>query len=76
MDLRRADLGLRDHHMRARGGTAVMADRASAPDALDYFPTPPWASRALVAEVLPKLGVQFHTADMTLWEPAAGGAYG
>ena len=38
--------------MRARGGTAVMAARTSVIDALDYFPTPPWASRALVADVL------------------------
>ena len=61
--------------MKARGGTAVMAARASVIDALDYFPTPPWASRALVADVLPQLGVAFHTASMTLWEPAAGGGH-
>jgi hypothetical protein len=61
--------------MKARGGTAVMAARASVIDALDYFPTPPWASRALVNDVLPQLGVAFHTAGMTLWEPAAGGGH-
>jgi hypothetical protein len=61
--------------MRASGGTAVMASRISALDALDYFPTPPWASRALVEDVLPQLGVAFHTASMTLWEPAAGGGH-
>ena len=61
--------------MKARGGTAVMAARTSVIDALDYFPTPPWASRALVADVLPQLGVAFHTPSMTLWEPAAGGGH-
>ena len=61
--------------MRARGGTAVMAARTSVIDALDYFPTPPWASRALVADVLPQLGVAFHTPSMTLKEPAAGGGH-
>jgi hypothetical protein len=35
-----------------RGSSAVMAARASAPDALDYFPTPPWATRALCEHVL------------------------
>jgi hypothetical protein len=32
MDFRRADLGLRGHHMKARGSLAVMANRVSAPD--------------------------------------------
>jgi hypothetical protein len=40
MDLRRADLGLGAHHMKARGNMAVTAARVSAPDALDYFTTP------------------------------------
>jgi hypothetical protein len=37
----------------ARGFTAVMAQRREPPDALDYFPTPPWATRALFRHVLP-----------------------
>ena len=34
------------------GSTAVMARRVEAPDSLDFFPTPPWATRALVEHVL------------------------
>lgn len=52
-----------------------MAARASVPDALDYFPTPPWSSRALIGDVLPQLGVAFHYAGMRVWEPAAGGGH-
>jgi len=42
----------------ARGFTAVMARRHEPPDALDYFPTPPWATRAFFHHVLPALGVE------------------
>jgi hypothetical protein len=51
-----------------RGHTAVMAQRAEAPDSLDYFPTPPWATRALVEIVLGYAEVKALCA----WEPAAG----
>lgn len=37
---------------RPYGSTAVMQSRRSPPKALDYFPTPPWATRALVEYVL------------------------
>lgn len=30
----------------ARGGTSVMAQRKEPPASLDFFPTPPWATRA------------------------------
>jgi len=32
---------------RPKGGTAVAASRKEPPDSLDFFPTPPWATRAL-----------------------------
>jgi hypothetical protein len=51
------------------GRSAVMADRREPPDGLDYFPTPPWATRALFAHVLPELGV---TSVGSVWEPACG----
>jgi hypothetical protein len=35
-----------------RGSCAVMARRAEPPDSLDWFPTPPWATRALLERVL------------------------
>src|SRR5437016_1708457 len=51
------------------GFTAVMAKRREPPDALDHFPTPPWATRALFRHVLPALGVE---AIAGVWEPACG----
>src|SRR2546427_13218597 len=51
------------------GFTAVMAQRREPPDALDYFPTPPWATRALFSHVLPALGVE---TIASVWEPACG----
>lgn len=54
--------------MKPSGHTSVMASRAeSAPDALDYFPTPPWAARAggeLIRSLDPTPGA--------CWEPACG----
>src|ERR1700724_332280 len=55
--------------LRAKGFTAVMAQRCEPPDALDWFPTPPWATRALFRHVLPALGVD---AICSVWEPACG----
>ena len=53
----------------AKGSTAVMAQRREPPDALDYFPTPPWATRALFRHVLPALDVD---GICSVWEPACG----
>jgi hypothetical protein len=53
----------------ARGFTAVMAQRREPPHALDFFPTPPWGTRALFRHVLPVLGV---AAIGSVWEPACG----
>jgi hypothetical protein len=53
----------------ARGLTSVMARRREPPDALDYFPTPPWATRALFCHVLPALR---STVIEKVWEPACG----
>ncbi|NKI99628.1 methyltransferase [Novosphingobium sp. SG707] len=49
--------------------TAVMQRRAPAPDALDYFPTPPWAVRAL-CERLILMGILIRRKRA--WEPACG----
>ena len=48
-----------------RGHSAVMASRREPPDSLDFFPTPPWATRALIEHVVPGAGGR-------AWEPAAG----
>lgn len=51
------------------GHTAVMANRTEPPDSLDFFPTPPWSTRALCEEVL---GIWMGNSPATVWEPAAG----
>ncbi len=56
--------------MRASGHTAVMANRSEAADSLDYFPTPPWATRALVEHVIRRTGDGI--GGSVVWEPAAG----
>lgn len=48
---------------------AVMAQRSEALDSLDFFPTPPWATRALVFDVLNEWDFM---EPQTCWEPAAG----
>lgn len=49
--------------------TAVMQRRRVAPGALDYFPTPPFATRAL-CEFLRSIGQQIE--QCRVWEPACG----
>lgn len=61
--------------MKPRGGGAVMAGRVEPPDSLDFFCTPPWATRALLEHVLLPEQLATHGAgfkDWTCWEPAAG----
>lgn len=55
--------------MTANRSTAVMQRRRVAPSALDYFPTPPFATRAL-CEFLE--GEGFPLASQSAWEPACG----
>lgn len=50
--------------------SAVMNQRREPKDSLDYFPTPPWATRALCEHVL-RYRVQPMIAA-TAWEPACG----
>lgn len=51
--------------------TAVMQQRLEPHDSLDFFPTPPWATRALCGEVLwPALKTNLRELDV--WEPACG----
>jgi hypothetical protein len=52
-----------------KGFTAVMARRREPPTALDYFPTPPWATRALFRYALPEVGAD---PIARVWEPACG----
>lgn len=59
-----------------QGHTAVMAQRVEAPGALDFFPTPPWATRALCERVLGKRPwinrANRKAHGETCWEPASG----
>ena len=47
---------------------AVTESRREPPDALDFFPTPPWATRALIEHVLGANTVEC----LTCWDPCAG----
>ena len=55
-----------------RAPTAVMARRREPPDSLDFFPTPPWATRALCEDVLPQIVRRYGGEGSLVWEPAAG----
>lgn len=51
--------------MNARtSSTAVMARRVEPADSLDFFPTPPWATRAFCAHVLPRFELRDPATDM------------
>jgi hypothetical protein len=50
--------------------TAVMQRRQPAPDELDYFPTPPWATRAACEWISGEIGEDLSW--QTVWEPACG----
>jgi hypothetical protein len=52
-----------------KGSRAIMSSRVEPDDSLDYFPTPPWATRALFHNVLPQAGVG---PVRSAWEPACG----
>ena len=45
-----------------------MQQRSEPADSLDYFPTPPWATRALLEKVLPHI----NWKEQEVWEPACG----
>lgn len=54
------------------GGLAIAHNRVEPSDSLDFFPTPPWATRALVERVFDHLGRRGHTDRQVCWEPACG----
>ncbi len=49
-----------------RSSTAVMARRTLSAEDLEFFPTPPWATRALLHYLAPEI------AGTVVWEPACG----
>lgn len=48
---------------------AARSQRTSPLSSLDFFPTPPWATRAFVERIIGKADI---LQEMTCWEPAAG----
>lgn len=52
-----------------RGNRAIMSSRVEPDDSLDYFPTPPWGTRALIERVLKPHGITLRGA---ICEPACG----
>lgn len=56
------------------GNRAIMSSRQEPDDSLDFFPTPPWATRALVERVLHsrQAGLDIDFSGYTAWEPACG----
>lgn len=50
--------------------TAVMQRRVAGTDTLDYYPTPPWGTRALCEWLQDEIGEQL--GGQTVWEPACG----
>jgi hypothetical protein len=55
--------------MSANRSTAVMQRRKVAPDSLNYFPTPPFATRALCEWLAGALG---DLSNLSVWEPGCG----
>lgn len=55
-----------------RTSVAVMARRMEPADSLDFFPTPPWATRALCEHVLPAVWPYPDRFACTALDPACG----
>jgi hypothetical protein len=71
--LHKSEVGADSPVTSINGARALMAARQEPVDSLDYFPTPPFATRALIKHVLPTLGVEpSDLSHMTVWEPACG----
>lgn len=58
--------------LRALQSTAVMARRTEPADSLDFFPTPPWATRAFLEHVLHLVWPELDRFDCVAWDPACG----
>lgn len=61
----------REKAMNQNTSHAVMAQRVEAADSLDDFPTPPWATRALIEHVITPERVR----GQACWEPACNRRY-
>lgn len=60
-------------HKTPAAARSIMASRQEPDDSRDMFPTPPWATRALIEVVMPQIGVTHHQMrDGVILEPACG----
>jgi hypothetical protein len=50
---------------------AIMSSRQEPLDSLDFFPTPPWGTRAFMEFVFPQV-CSTPAREQSVWEPAAG----
>lgn len=53
----------------------VMNERHQAADSLDYFPTPPWATRAVLHELLKRLRLSQPLDQCIVRDPCVGGGH-
>ncbi|XKM42008.1 SAM-dependent DNA methyltransferase [Rhizobium ruizarguesonis] len=60
--------------MTVAGAKNVMESRVLAKGSLEYFPTPPWATRAVIKEVL-QAGLHFDLRSKRVRDPCAGGGH-
>lgn len=58
--------------MNRLASTAVMARRVEPAGSLDFFPTPPWGTRAFCEHVLPQVWPQPDRFNCAAWDPACG----
>src|SRR5258706_8252353 len=56
------------------GNRSIMSSRVEPKSSRDNFPTPPWATRALMERVFPHLGLRARPTYLgrSVWEPACG----
>lgn len=55
-----------------RGARAIMGSRQEPDNSLDFFPTPPWATRALIEHAMGFWSGPKGFWNATAWEPACG----
>jgi hypothetical protein len=53
-------------------GLGIGSSRVHSLDSLDFFPTPPWATRTLMEVVLPHYGIDPRRDIKQVWEPGNG----
>lgn len=63
-----------DRQAAVRAARAIAPGRQQPSASLDFSPTPPWGTRALIRHVLPQLNMEIRF-DAPVWEPACGAGH-